>query len=65
MVSEPRDDQRVEQMEQNISSLMKGQQQLVERMTGVFDKLARLSASRDEAEGSHTVSGKRPMGRDY
>lgn len=52
-------------MEQNISSLMKGQQQLVERMTGVFDKLARLSASRDEAEGSHTVSGKRPMGRDY
>ena len=57
--------QRVEQMEQNTSSLMKGQQQLVERMIEVFDKLATLSANRDEADGSHTASGKRPMGRDY
>nr|POF01502.1 hypothetical protein CFP56_45303 [Quercus suber] len=56
-------DQRVEQLEQNVSSLVSGQQQLIEKMADIYAKISELSSRREEGEGSHVASGKRPEGR--
>ena len=56
-------DQRVEQLEQNVSSWVSGQQQLIEKMADIYAKISELSSRREEGEGSHVASGKRPEGR--
>ena len=56
-------DQRVEQLEQNASSLVSGQQQLIEKTVDIYAKISELSSLREEGEGSHVASGKRHKGR--
>nr|POF00120.1 hypothetical protein CFP56_19082 [Quercus suber] len=40
-------DQRVEQLEQNVSSLVSGQQQLIEKMADIYAKISELSSRRE------------------
>ena len=47
-------DQRVEQLEQSVSSLQTNQQQILERLTELFNKLSTFSTPHDEGETSHT-----------
>ena len=58
-------DQRVEQLEQNMSSLMSSNQQLMEKMFEIYAKLSTIPINREEGEGSHSRSGKCTEGRGH
>ena len=51
-------DQRVEQLEQNVTSLLTNQQQMLEKVTELFTKLSSFNSHREEGESSHG----RPLG---
>ena len=46
-------DQRVEQLEQNVTSLLTNQQQMLEKITELFTKLSSFNSHREEGESSH------------
>uniref|UniRef100_A0A2N9IK08 Integrase catalytic domain-containing protein n=1 Tax=Fagus sylvatica TaxID=28930 RepID=A0A2N9IK08_FAGSY len=52
-------DQRVEQLEQSVSSLQANQQQILERLTELFNKFSTFTARWDEGETSQGQSGRR------
>jgi hypothetical protein len=58
-------DQRVEQLEQNMSSLMSSNQQLMEKMSEIYAKLSTILINRKEGEGSHSRSERRTEGRGH
>jgi hypothetical protein len=58
-------DQRVEQLEQNMSSLMSSNQQLMEKMSEIYAKLSTIPINREEGEGSHSRSERRTEGRGH
>uniref|UniRef100_A0A2N9HT66 RNA-directed DNA polymerase n=1 Tax=Fagus sylvatica TaxID=28930 RepID=A0A2N9HT66_FAGSY len=58
-------DQRVEQLEQNMSSLMSSNQQLMEKMFEIYAKLSTIPINREEGEGSYSRSKRRTEGRGH
>ena len=50
-------EQRVDQLENNVTSLLSNQQQLLERVTEIFNKLEAMNTHREEGESSHSVRG--------
>ena len=52
-------DQRVEQLEQSVSSLQANQQQILERLTELFNKFSTVTARWDEGETSQGQSRRR------
>ena len=49
-------DQRVEQLEQNVNSLLTNQQQILEKVTELFAKLSSFNSHHEEGENSHGQS---------
>lgn len=47
-------DQRVEQLEQNVTSLLTNQQQMLEKVTELFTKLNSFNSHREEGESSRS-----------
>ena len=50
-------EQRVDQLENNVTSLLSNQQQLLERVTKIFNKLEAMNTHREEGESSHGARG--------
>jgi hypothetical protein len=46
-------DQRVERLEETVNSLQSNQQQIIERLSKVFNKLSTITTNHKEEEASH------------
>ena len=46
-------DQRVERLEETVNSLQSNQQQILERLSEMFNKLSTMSTNHEEEEASH------------